>query len=141
MQPEDVPTVTARLVDHAVAALTQLYRLGFSFRDCYQLCVGTAATQRGASLGALTPSELEAIIDLGLVMEAWRSTGDRRPPETHVEFLSALRRLGGCPCYLAGSRTSTGFNVDERHSAAVSGRPLRFQPVGTGARKNVKRPS
>lgn len=115
--------VTARLVEHAQSALEHLYARGFNYGQCHALALG----RRDAG-ESLVPSDLEALIDLELAFDAWTHTDFRRPPETHLDVVGVLRRLGGRPSVIAGRPTPVGRDIDRRHRRAVDGLPLRMAP-------------
>ena len=99
---------------------------GIGFKLAYTMAVGAPCAQTKHP-DNLTPPEEEALLDLGLVLQAWGATGDCRPPQDHIEFLEALRRIGGRPSFMSGRLTRQGKKIVERYDAAHTGRPVRYQ--------------
>lgn len=131
--------VTAHLVAQATRSLAGLRRRGYSYPRCYRLATGASPDGRVPSLGSLYPSEIEAIIDVGLATALHRRFGASRP-DSHEAIVAVLKRMGTLPHYLRGQRTAAGYNADERHAAAVTGRPLATIPAGGRPRPNRRRP-
>ncbi len=115
------------LNERAISCIAELSENnGIHFELAYQMAVGSrcASTKHP---GNLTPPEMEALFDLNLVMHAWRETGDMRPPQDHLEFLSVLRRICGRVSFIGGVLTRVGQNIVERYDAELERRPCRYQ--------------
>ncbi len=107
----------ARAVDCLATLRT---RDSIEFELAYLLAVGCPAP-KGKDSSTLVPPEMEALLDLGMVMGNWRSTHDVRPPENHLEVLSSLRRIGGRAHFIGGVLTQEGRDVVERYDAERDG--------------------
>lgn len=115
------------LRDRAISCVTELSASnGIGFDTAYTMAVG-APCPRAKNPDNLTPPEEEALLDLNLVMQSWRETGDVRPPQDHIEFLNVLYRIGGRASFMVGRLTRCGKNIAERYDAERARRPVRYQ--------------